>query len=181
MFYTVYKITNTITGKIYIGAHKTNDLNDGYMGSGKHLKAAIRKYGVDSFSKEILKVCSSSDEMFRMEQQIVDAAFREYGVVNPSKLPFVRKKISLRMKFAYASGKRTSRLTGLEFKGKTHTEESKLKISMAVSSAQKGAGNSQYGTMWITDGSTSKKIKKNSPVPDGWVLGRKCIHSSVVE
>ncbi len=36
-YYTIYKITNIINGMIYIGKHQTKDVNDGYMGSGKHL------------------------------------------------------------------------------------------------------------------------------------------------
>ena len=52
-----------INNKIYIGCHKTKDKNDGYFGSGKYLKNAIKKYGIENFKKEVLHYCSSMDEM----------------------------------------------------------------------------------------------------------------------
>ena len=56
MHYIIYQITNTVNGKIYIGKHQTTDVNDSYMGSGKLLKAAINKYGLAAFKKEILHI-----------------------------------------------------------------------------------------------------------------------------
>lgn len=75
MFYTVYKITNLLNGKIYVGIHKTNNLEDGYMGSGINIKKAIRKYGVSNFKKEYLAIFDKPEEMYEMESFIVSEEF----------------------------------------------------------------------------------------------------------
>lgn len=75
MKYLVYKTTNKINGKIYIGAHKTKDLDDGYMGSGTYIRSAFAKYGRDNFSIEILFRCESEKEMFEKEAEIVNEEF----------------------------------------------------------------------------------------------------------
>lgn len=75
MFYTIYQITNTLNGKIYIGKHQTRDLNDGYMGSGKHLKQSIAKYGIENFKKEILFRFDNEAEMNSKEVELVTEEF----------------------------------------------------------------------------------------------------------
>jgi len=46
------------------------------------------------------------------------------------------------------------------------------RFSIAQSESQSGNGNSQYGTVWITDGISAKKIPKDEIIPCGWKLGR---------
>ena len=54
-YYYTYKIVNNINGKYYYGMHMTNDLDDGYMGSGRAIKNAIKKHGIQNFTKTILQ------------------------------------------------------------------------------------------------------------------------------
>lgn len=75
MFYTVYKITNRVNNKVYIGKHRTKDLNDKYMGSGKLIYSAIKKYGKDNFTKEILFVYDNEQEMNSKEKELVNEEF----------------------------------------------------------------------------------------------------------
>lgn len=75
MFYTVYKITNLINDKIYVGVHITDNLNDSYMGSGVNIKRAISKYGIKNSKKEYLSIFDNENEMFQMESEIVNKDF----------------------------------------------------------------------------------------------------------
>ena len=73
--YTVYKTTNKVNGKIYVGEHTTTDPKDRYLGSGRIIKQAIEKYGEHSFSKEILFYAVSQDVAFLIESWVVDQEF----------------------------------------------------------------------------------------------------------
>lgn len=67
MYFIIYKITNKINDKIYIGQHTTSNINDGYMGSGILLKKAKIKYGINKFNYEILELCTSADDLNNAE------------------------------------------------------------------------------------------------------------------
>ena len=74
-YYTVYKTTNLINNKIYVGLHATSNINDNYLGSGVFLKKAIKKYGYQNFKKEILHVFENKKDMINKEKEIVNEEF----------------------------------------------------------------------------------------------------------
>ncbi len=67
-----YRITNNINGHYYYGVHSTDDINDGYMGSGKRLHLAYKKYGKENFTKEILKYFDTYKDAYEYENSIVN-------------------------------------------------------------------------------------------------------------
>lgn len=75
IYYYLYKITNTIDNKIYIGVHRTTNLDDGYPGSGTALKSAMKEYGKQFFTKEIIKFFDNEQELLEAEKEMVNEEF----------------------------------------------------------------------------------------------------------
>ena len=115
MLYLIYKITNKINGKYYIGCHKTKNINDGYMGSGKLISQAIGKYGLDNFTKEIIHTCSSEKEMFLIESQLV----------------IVDRNTTYNLLPGGKGGWSYINESGIGGHNRPHTEETKIKIGKA--------------------------------------------------
>lgn len=72
MHYIIYKVTNTLNNRYYIGRHATKNIDDSYMGSGIGIKNAIKKYGVENFTKEIIATADSADALWDLEKEIVN-------------------------------------------------------------------------------------------------------------
>lgn len=74
-FHIVYQTKNLVNNMIYIGAHSTDLLEDGYLGSGHRITMAIKKYSVDSFERTILHILDTPIEMFKKEAELVNESF----------------------------------------------------------------------------------------------------------
>ena len=217
MIYYLYKITNNINGKFYVGVHKTKNANDEYFGSGKYLNHAINKYGFENFTKEIIEYFNNTKEMFAKEKEIVNEEFvkrtdtynlktggfggfdyvnkvtsreqkskagklgrqvgKERGTLKTTFTKDEQEKALKRLDELRQNPKwkedELSRLRKLRKKANTTEAKKKRKETFKEINHQQGDRNSQYGTMWITNGISNKKIKNNLPIPNGWKKGRK--------
>jgi hypothetical protein len=125
-----------------------------------------------------LKIGGEGGGRFSVEQQKINAIKsnekQKWLMENDkewaeSRINKLKQTGSLTFMRLHAEGK----IKPYDWTGRTHTEESKLK--MRTSSKGKGSSveNSQYGTCWITNGIDNKKIHKGDLIPENWKLGRK--------
>ena len=76
-YYFIYKTTNLINGKIYVGQHSTNDFDDSYIGCGVYRQNdatenipfhnSVRKYGYKNFRREIIELCKDREQLEKRE------------------------------------------------------------------------------------------------------------------
>lgn len=148
MKYIIYKITNRVNNKVYIGFHGTSDVYDGYMGSGKLLNASIKKHGLDNFTKEVLFEYEMKQDALDKEREIVNEEFINRPDTYNIKLGgeggwdhtwnSEKRKDAIRQSFKEGRSKgwnlshdQRSRIGKKSFKGKTHSKEARKKIGNA--------------------------------------------------
>lgn len=178
-YHYFYKITNVDNGNYYYGVHNTDNLNDGYMGSGKVLRQAYKKHGIDKFRKEIIKFFDTMDEAFEYEHEIVNEETLKdpkcYNVQIGGKFFCTPGMVSVKdnngNKFWVSKEEYLYRDdVSAIWKGKHHKEESKQKTRETMTPQ-----NSTNKRVWVNkEGKVKYLLKKylNEYLSNGWKLGR---------
>lgn len=187
----IYKITNIINNKYYIGMHSTFNLEDGYFGSGKYLWNSLKKYGKENFKKEILEFFPDRKSLVDREKELVNKEL----INDPLCMNLMKggeggwhknifggrekwikgglKQAEINFDILCSNLKKGREIClkkikdgtyySKRFSGKKHSEETKERIKTANKGKGIGKQNSQYGTCWIYNIQLkkNKKIKKN--------------------
>jgi len=201
-YHYLYKTTNTVNNKFYVGMHSTDNLEDGYLGSGKYLRNSIKKYGRDKFKIEFLEFFKTRDDLVEREKNLVNEDLiktplcmnlRPGGEGGFLSIENQRKRSSaggtatqkkfleddkFRAKISKIRSdqmKNHPNLITCNWTNRKHKQTTKDKIGRTNSEKQRGVKNSQFGTCWIFKSFENKKIKKsdlNLYLQQGWIKGR---------
>lgn len=202
----IYCITNLVNGKNYFGQRTvstkcTNLLSDLYWGSGKYLKNAQKKYGIENFKKEIIIFGEfTKEEINRFEKCAIRInrflGKAEYNLADGGDGGDLSKFIDYKKqarkisewykshpelhKKAVEKAKQTRKKKGinlsLNFKGKHHSDETKKKQSDAKKGKRLGKENPSFGKHWFTNGIENIKCEI---CPKGFRPGRTASESQV--
>ena len=191
MFAYIYKTTNLINGKVYVGQHH-GSFDPHYHGSGNLIRAAVKKYGVDNFETILIEECVNDNELNEREvfwisyfdSQDLNKGYNIHkgGISSPlyNKQSHRKgKKLSdeTRRRMSEADkGKKKSESHRLHIRearlGTTIPQHTRLKISESVKK-----NSSSRGTIWIRNPQTkeTKKLRLEESIEylnGGWEKGR---------
>lgn len=188
-FHYLYKTTNLLNNKFYVGMHSTDNLEDGYLGSGLRLRRSIRKYGKENFRLEILTFFNSRSDLIDAEKHLVNhellknemcmnirtggeggfiSAENQFKRSQAGGLAMKKRmqddselfeRISKQASEHLSKMRRDGTVVALNWTGRKHKKETIEAISQTKQGTGSGAENSQYGTCWIFINNENKKIK----------------------
>ena len=125
-YHFTYKTINLINSKYYFGVHSTNNLNDGYLGSGTNILKAIQKYGKENFKLIILEHYESRDEANKAEFILVDKTvvsdINSYNMIVGGQDSYMLNKVHSLL---------TIRKLSNATKGKIRSPETRAKMSLS--------------------------------------------------
>lgn len=189
MYGYIYKTTNLLNGKIYIGQKKSEKfLNEKYLGSGARFRSALKSYGKENFVVEIIDTAESSEELDKKEIYWIE----KYDARNPD----IGYNLSIGGGTTTGVAAWNKGMSGVRH----HSQETRNKISqshkghptsestrkkMSKSNTGKKRTDEQreadrqrnLGKVWLHKGdknTTVPKEKVNEYLQDGWERGRIC-------
>ena len=184
MFYYLYEIKNLINDKVYVGVHKTKSMDDGYMGSGKVILSAIKKHGMENFTKTILETFDNSEDMFAREKEVVTDEFLarpdtynlrrggfggfDYINSNAEIITLRSGKVSDTMKRQYVEGTRSTSLTRLN----SDPDFIKRRNEASTNRIRNTEKSPHFGKKWITNGKENLLVSNTEVPRDEWYSGR---------
>lgn len=191
----IYKTTNLINNKIYIGQHKKPYFDEKYKGSGKAVKGAFKKYGRENFNVVVLEWCYSLEDLNTAEETYVEYYKKLYKdqcyniaaggdgcsckYMSDEERKIRSSKISAAVKGKkrpWLIGKRRSEETKRKLsdamKGKVASEDTKRKMS----ESRKGEKNPNYGKQHSEE--TKRKISESHKGKTPWNKGVKSSEES---
>lgn len=157
MYYIVYETINKINGKVYVGKHKTENIEkDTYIGSGNLIKRAVKKYGAENFERAVLFCAFTEEAAYEVEALIVNEEFVRRvdtynlctgGVGSYTMSQEFKDGVAKRMtgagnpNFGKPMSESTKAKLRKTMEGRTLTDEHKAKISDGV----KGENHPNFG------------------------------------
>lgn len=172
MYGYIYLIVNNVNGKTYVGKRKLYKKvwnNDGYMGSGKHLKPAQEKYGIENFEKFLITWTYSEKDACEKEKFWIAEYKRrgkaEYNISKGGDGGDIYHQLD-------DAGKNRMRCCGPKngFYGKHHSEETRKRHSKWVREHQSGKNNPFYGKHHSEE--SKRKISESNKGKEGYWKGK---------
>ena len=154
MYGYIYKTTNLLNGKIYVGQRKSKEFIKSYYGSGTLIKKSIEKYGKENFSVELIDFAMSADELDEKEIWYIEKlkSKHTYGNYNLADGGFlarydfnnqpewkkeeIRKKLSLVNKGRKRTEETRKRISDVQ-KGRKQSKETRIKKSISTKESLK--------------------------------------------